>query len=59
MRVLIVDDSQLDLKILRESLEVNGINVIEAKNGKECLEKLNKNFNFSLPLFSKKIKKFI
>ncbi len=45
MRVLIVDDSQLDLKILRESLEVNGINVIEAKNGKECLEKLNKNFS--------------
>jgi len=45
MRVLIVDDSPLDLRILKDSLELNGIGVIEARNGKECLEKLSRNFS--------------
>lgn len=45
MKALIVDDSPLDIKILKSSLEINGITVIEARSGKECLEKLNANFD--------------
>ena len=42
-RILIVDDDQTILKVLRKVLERVSYNVIEACNGNEALELLNKN----------------
>jgi two-component system chemotaxis sensor kinase CheA len=41
--VMIIDDSPMDRKIMRQSLEPLGVQVIEAKDGMEALEKLKKN----------------
>ncbi|GAX87849.1 two-component system, chemotaxis family, sensor kinase CheA [Lebetimonas natsushimae] len=41
--VLIVDDSNMDRKIMRQALEPLGVQVIEAKDGVEALEMLKKN----------------
>jgi two-component system chemotaxis sensor kinase CheA len=41
--VLIVDDSNMDRKIMRQALEPLGIKIIEAKDGVEALELLKKN----------------
>lgn len=41
--VLIVDDSNMDRKIMKQSLEPLGVKVIEAKDGMEALEILKKN----------------
>lgn len=40
MKVLIVDDSNLNIKVARKILEHEGIEVEEASSGKECLEKV-------------------
>jgi CheY-like chemotaxis protein/chemotaxis signal transduction protein len=41
--VMIIDDSPMDRKIMKQSLEPLGVQVIEAKDGMEALEKLKKN----------------
>ena len=41
--VLIVDDSAMDRKIMREALKELGVNVIEAKDGMEALNLLKQN----------------
>jgi len=41
--VLIVDDSAMDRKIMRQALEPLGVQIIEAKDGLEALELLKKN----------------
>jgi two-component system chemotaxis sensor kinase CheA len=41
--VLIVDDSKMDRKFMRQALEKLGVTVIEAKDGIEALEVLKKN----------------
>jgi len=41
--VLIVDDSNMDRKIMRQALEPLGVQIIEAKDGVEALEMLKKN----------------
>jgi two-component system chemotaxis sensor kinase CheA len=41
--VLIVDDSAMDRKIMRQALEPLGVKIIEAKDGVEALELLKKN----------------
>jgi two-component system chemotaxis sensor kinase CheA len=41
--VLIVDDSNMDRKIMRQALEPLGVQILEAKDGMEALEVLKKN----------------
>jgi two-component system chemotaxis sensor kinase CheA len=41
--VLIVDDSNMDRKVMRQALEPLGVQIIEAKDGVEALELLKKN----------------
>ena len=38
VKILIVDDNEIDLKIIRKALEGEGYNVIQAENGKVGLE---------------------
>ena len=40
--VMIVDDSAMDRKIMRQALENIGVQIVEAKDGYEALEKLKK-----------------
>lgn len=44
MKVLIVDDSLLSLKIIKNSLEKKGIKTITAKNGYEAFERLKESY---------------
>jgi two-component system chemotaxis sensor kinase CheA len=48
--VLLVDDSAMDRKVMRNALEKLGVNLIEAKDGVEALEILKKNNNIDAVL---------
>jgi len=39
MKVLVVDDALFTRKVLREILEIEGCEVVEASNGKEAIDK--------------------
>ena len=40
MKVLVVDDSQINLRVAQKLLEFEGLNVDTVLSGKECLEKI-------------------
>lgn len=40
MKVLVVDDSQINLRVAQKLLEFEGLNVDTVLSGKECLEKV-------------------
>ena len=48
--VLLVDDSAMDRKVMRNALEKLGVNLLEAKDGVEALEILKKNNNIDAVL---------
>jgi len=48
--IMLVDDSAMDRKVMRQSVEQLGINIIEAKDGVEALEILKKNNNIDAVL---------
>jgi CheY-like chemotaxis protein len=41
-RILIIDDEETSLDILRQILEIEGYDVVEAKNGQEGIERFRK-----------------
>jgi two-component system, cell cycle sensor histidine kinase and response regulator CckA len=43
MSILVVDDSELNRKLLKVNLEADGLNIVEAADGLEALECLNQN----------------
>jgi len=40
--IMIVDDDDMTLKLLRDIYEINGYSVVEATNGKEAIERANR-----------------
>lgn len=49
-QILIVEDSSVELRILRENLERDGFGVLEASNGAEALQLLEEHFDIHLVL---------
>ncbi len=41
-RILLVDDNDMNLKVIKSLLKINGINADTAMSGKEAIEKINK-----------------
>ncbi len=49
-RVLIVDDSPLNIKVARKNIEKLGLNVDECDSGQKCLDKINQGEKYDLIL---------
>lgn len=48
MKVLIVDDNEKSRKILRDLLKIRNIEIVEAKNAQEAIERVSPEFKFCI-----------
>ena len=48
MKILVVDDEQLIRNVIREYAEAEGYKIIEAQDGHEAIEKVEKNPDVAL-----------